>query len=86
MIWLDYVVKKVNYHLLTASAKISPFRHIIFSKKSDACSFSGGERGAVGPVPTPDQHGADLPAAAAGDGHAEAAGSLRAAGGAAAKV
>ena len=46
----------------------------------------GGVRGPLGAVPAPDQHGADLPAAAAGDGHAEAGGGLRAAGGAAAQM
>lgn len=46
----------------------------------------GGDSGQLGPVPAPDQHGADLPAAAAGDGHAEAGGDLWAAGGAAAKM
>lgn len=49
-------------------------------------SLAGGDRGQLGPVPAPDQHGADLPAAAAGDGHAEAAGGLRTAGGAAAQM
>lgn len=49
-------------------------------------SIAGGDSGPLGPVPAPDQHGADLPAAAAGDGHAEAAGGLRAAEGTAAKV
>lgn len=38
--------------------------------------IAGGDSGPLGPVPAPDQHGADLPAAAAGDGHAETAGSL----------
>lgn len=46
-------------------------------------SLAGGDSGQLGSVPAPDQHGAHLPAAAAGDGHAEAAGSLPAAGGAA---
>lgn len=45
------------------------------------CALIGGDSGSLSPLPAPDQHGADLPAAAAGDGHAEAAGSLRAAGG-----
>lgn len=49
-------------------------------------SLAGGRSGPVGPLPTPDQHGADLPAATAGDGHAEAADGLRAAGDSAAKV
>lgn len=49
-------------------------------------SPTGGVRGPLGPVPAPDQHGADLPAAAAGDGHAETGGGLRAAGGAAAQM
>lgn len=53
------------------------------------CSFpytAGGDCKALGTVPAPDQHGADLAAAAAGDGHAEAAGGVRAAGDAAAQV
>lgn len=53
------------------------------------CSFpsaAGGDCETLGTVPTPDKHGADLPAAAAGDGHAEAAGGLRAAGDAAEEV
>lgn len=49
-------------------------------------SLSGAGSGPLGSVPAPDQHGADLPAAAAGDGHAEAAGRLRAAGGAAVQM
>lgn len=44
-------------------------------------SLTGSDSGQLGSVPAPDQHGADLPAAAAGDGHAEAAGGLPAAGG-----
>lgn len=83
VIWLDFVEETIKYHHSTASVKINQFR---FLTLSNACAFSGGDRGPVGPVPAPHQHGADLPAAAAGDGHAEAAGSLRAAGGAAAKV
>lgn len=50
------------------------------------CSLAGGDGGQLGSVPAPDQHGADLPAAAAGDGHAEAAGGLPAAGGAAGEM
>lgn len=49
-------------------------------------SLKGGDCRQLCSVPAPDQHGTDLPAAAAGDGHAEAAGGLRAAGGAAGEV
>lgn len=48
----------------------------------DLCSVSllvlsaGGDRRQLGAVPAPHQHGADLAAAAAGHGHAEAAGGV----------
>ena len=51
-----------------------------------ASFLKGGDGRQLRSVPAPDQHGADLPAAAAGDGLAEAAGGLRAAGGAACEV
>lgn len=47
------------------------------------CSFpcaAGGDCETLSTVPAPDKHGADFPAAAARDGHAEAAGCFRAAG------
>lgn len=49
-------------------------------------SFLGVHCRQHGSVSAPDQHGADLPAATAGDGHAKAAGSLRTTGGAAGEM
>lgn len=51
----------------------------------DSCIVGGACRPSRS-VPAPHQHGADLPAAAAGGGHAEAAGGFGAAGGAAGQV
>lgn len=48
--------------------------------------MAGGGCKTLGTVPAPDKHGADIPAATAGDGHAEAASGLRAAGDAAEEV
>lgn len=49
-------------------------------------SLVGGDRRQLCSVPAPDQHGADLPAAAARYGHAEAPGGLGSAGGAAGEM
>lgn len=84
MLWI--YCKTVNKHItqtvpvnVTLRSPLRDFLCLLSSPPGADCRH-------LSSVPAPDQHGADLPAAAAGDGHAEAAGRLRAAGGAAGEM